>query len=257
MNNINIYELLRMILLGGFAGFAVFSISYGLVVWSRRNKSAGGGKHALATIGSVLAAIGVAALLSGVVQARLATYTGLIESAINISDRSDLESRARLGALSTVPLKIDPALTLRQSQLRSQIDQLSRFQFDLATARREIDREHTDIRGSYARESTISAELHIAETALSGYPDRIAIAERQLQRAVELMRRGTFSEVVVDQRKLELLTLKDGHARTIATISAAHKREAIATEKFNQAIQLYEAQIKDIEQRENELLPAA
>jgi hypothetical protein len=126
MGNMNTYELLRLLLLGGFAGFAVFSISYGLVVWSRRNKSAGGNEHALASIGSVLGAIGIAASLSGLVQAKLLTYTGLIESAISASDQADLEARARLGALSTVPLRIDPALTLRQSQLRILIDQFTR-----------------------------------------------------------------------------------------------------------------------------------
>ena len=220
----NTYELLRLLLLGGFAGFAVFSISYGLVVWSRRNKSAGGNEHALASIGSVLGAIGIATSLSGLVQAKL-TYTGLIESAISASDQADLEARARLGALSTVPLRIDPALTLRQSQLRIPIDQLTRFQFDLATARREVDREQSKLRSVYAAEmATISAELHVAETALAGYPERIAVAQRQLDRALELLKRGTFSEVPVDQRKLELLTLKDGYNRTQATITAARKR---------------------------------
>lgn len=80
MNNINIYELLRMVLLGGFAGFAIFSVSYGLVVWGRRNKGAGSGKHALATIGAVLAAVGIAGLLSGVVQAKLGQVDALINT---------------------------------------------------------------------------------------------------------------------------------------------------------------------------------
>lgn len=250
MGNMNTYELLRLLLLGGFAGFAVFSISYGLVVWSRRNKSVGGNAHALASIGSVLGAIGIAASLSGIVQAKLLTYTGLIESAISASDQADLEARARLGALSTVPLRIDPALTLRQSQLRIQIDQLTRFQFDLATARREVGREQSKLRSVYAAEmATISAELHVAVTALAGYPERIAVAQRQLDRALELLKRGAFSEVPVDQRKLELLTLKDGYNRTRATITATLKREAIVTERYNQAMKLYETQTTEIEQR--------
>lgn len=251
MGNMNIYELLRLLLLGGFAGFAVFSISYGLTVWARRNKGAGGNKHALASIGSILGLIGIAASLSGIVQAKLLTYTGLLEGSIGASDRSDLEARARLGALSATPLKIDPALTLRQTQLRAQIDQLTRFQFDLATAQREVYREQSKLRSTYATEmATISAELHIAETALAGYPERIAVAQRQLDRAVELLRRGTYSEVPVDQRTLELLTFKDGRDRTQATITATREREAIVIEKYNQAMKLYENQITEIEQHE-------
>jgi hypothetical protein len=254
VTSMNTYELLRLLLLGGFAGFVVFSISYGFVVWSRRNKGAGAGrKHALASVAPVVAVIGVVASASGIVQAKLVTYTGLIESSINTPNRADLEARARLGALSTVPLKIDPALTLRQSQLRTQIDQLSRFQFDLGTARREIDRDNDKLNSTYASEvAAIGSELQVAEAALSGYPARIDVAEKQLGRALELLRRGTFSEVPVDQRKLELLTLKDGNARTIATIAAAHKREAVATERYKQTAQLYETQLAEIQKREDE-----
>ena len=251
MSNLNIYEILRMILLGGFAGFVIFSVSYGLVVWARRNKGAGSNKHALRSIGTILGLVGIAASLSGIVQAKLLTYTGLLEGAIGASDRSDLEARARLGALSATPLKIDPALTLRQTQLRAQIDQLTRFQFDLATAQREVHREQSKLRSTYAAEmAAISAELHIAETALAGYPERIAVAQKQFDRAVELLHRGTFSELPVDQRKLELLTLKDGRDRTQAIITTARKREAVVIERYNQATKLYENQITEIEQHE-------
>jgi hypothetical protein len=238
MTIVNGYELLRIILLGGFAGFAIFCISYALVVWSRRNKNTASGKHVLATVGPILAIIGLVALLSGVVQAKLVTYTGLIDG--NASGRSNLELRARLGALSNIPLKIDPALTQRQSQLRAQIDQLSHFQFELEKSHREPDREHTMLRSSYAREvSSINTETQVAEASLAGYQERIVIAERQLRRATELSRLGAGSDAIVDQRKIDLLASKHGSERAAATISAANKRAAIATEKFDQATQLY------------------
>lgn len=221
------------------------------MVWSRRNKSVAASKHLLATVWPLLAVIGFASLLYGVVQAKLVTYTGLIDG--DTFDRSNLESRARLGALSSVPLKIDPALTQRQNQLRAQIDQFSHFRFELEKAYRELDRDYTALRSSYAREmSSIKAELQVAEASLAGYPERIVIAERQLRRAMELARLGSGSEAIVDQRKIELLALKDGSERATATVSAANKRAATATEKFEQAARLYETQLEEIERRKKE-----
>lgn len=251
MTNANGYEVLKIILLGGFAGFAIFCVSYALVVWSRRNKSVAASKHLLATVWPLLAVIGFASLLYGVVQAKLVTYTGLIDG--DTFDRSNLESRARLGALSSVPLKIDPALTQRQNQLRAQIDQFSHFRFELEKAHREFTRDFTKLHSDYAREiSAIKAELQVAETSLAGYPERLTVAERQLKRATELVRLGSWSEAVADQRRMEILALKDSAERATATVTAANKRAESATEKYEQAAQLYKIQIEGIDQRSKE-----
>jgi hypothetical protein len=205
MNN----ELLQITLLGGFAGFAIFCASYAFVVWKRRNKNDAVRRHLLTAARNTLGLSGAACLLYGIAQAGLGTHTGLIDS--DTFDRTHLEARARLGALSSAPLKIDPALIQRQNQLRTEIDQTTLFKFDLEKQRREFERDYAKLKSD-----------------LAGYPQRVAVADRQLGRATELVRLGQWSEAVSDQRRMEALALKDEAARAKASA------------------QLYEFQIADI-----------
>jgi hypothetical protein len=266
--------MLRIAVFSGFIGFVVFSGSYAMHVWLRRNKGNRSAASRVMRVGTILAVAGLTGVggswalnrfvdRSGIVDGdalfvvharrdgnvRMTTLQNVsqgdvtaefhppaIDAQLRVIDSQVREAQARIETLRVHPLAIDPVLLQREERLSGQIAQQQRFQFEFMRSHRELERAKLDLVAGWEKgRNQIVNEIAAARTALGGLPPQLDIAVGQLGRADELRKHALVSAQVVDDRTSAMLVLNLEHSKLETTIFGLATRLALLDDQQKRA----------------------
>jgi hypothetical protein len=267
---LNAQEMLRIALFSGLVGFAVFCASYAITVWTKRNRGNANPGFRLFSSVAVMGAVGLGGFWAtnelvpreGVVEGKdlfvvhsrrdanlhhltdagpvkkgdvLAEFIPpAIEAQLSILDNRIAEARTRIQSLELRSLPIEPLLVQQQWYLRGELDRLRAFAFDLRRSLRELDKEELAHQTQWTRErSHLNAEMETARRDRESYVARLKLAEEAVVRMSDLQKRGIVSAQLVDDRNVNLLSLKLDRERSEDSIQATRARLAALEERYS------------------------
>src|SRR5829696_7327173 len=265
-------DFLRLAILGGLVGFAAFCISYGLLVWRKRNGVASPGESrrwglrlgAMALLGmagswafnefQTREGIAVGSDLFVVQSRRDANVTFLApadasvqagdvvaefmlpaqEGKLAVLGHQRAQALAKREAVKSRPLPLDATLLQNQAQARAQLTQAEGFLFELHRSRREVEKARVDLQTAWAREkSQLEAEVMTGERAVAAAAAQLGIARLAFQRATELRRRDAITEPNHEERRSAAIAAELEQRKQKVALESVRERLKSLTDRFS------------------------
>ncbi len=266
-------EFLRIAIFSGVLGFAVFCLSYSLLMWRKRNSVNSRRPTWTRRVAYLFATLGGAGLLATwgfselesregtaggsdlfVVHARrdnammrLRPYdevkAGEVvaefippanQSQLAIKDFQQAQAQVRKEAIRVKPLSIDQGLVQREAQLRSQITQEEGFLLDLQRSRREVEKDRSVLRTEWTREkSQLEAEIASAEKLQRAAASQLDIARAALQQASDAFKKQIITQPVYDERRSALISAELEQNKQQGALSSLTSRLQSLEERYN------------------------
>src|SRR5215208_4926293 len=279
-------DFLRLAILGGLVGFAAFCISYGLLVWRKRNGVASrGGSRRWGLRLAVMALLGLAGTWAlnefrtregiavgsdlFVVQSRRdanVTFLAPADASVQAGDvvaefmlpaqegkpavlgHQRAQALAKREAVKSRPLPLDPTLLQNQAQARAQLTQAEGFLFELHRSRREVEKARIDLQTAWAREkSQLEAKISTGERAVAAAAAQLDIARVAFQRATDLRRRDAITEPNLEERRSAAVAAELEQRKHQVVLDSVRERLKSLTDRFSRGDQTYGRQLAEIE----------
>ncbi len=286
-------ELLKVGILSGIIGFALFSASYAAQVWVKRNHFLNSSRRRFAGIGILIGVVGLFFVGFGWIANTFQTRSGVIvpfgitvvtkppgvpsisivesdeinehDVIANFLPPSDQARLAALGierervaarrtALESEPLPVDAALDNEMQNIRYEIIQLRRFRQDISNIQYERRIERLDIMTAWAREERELEEAHLnAQYKAEADALNRDIATKEEQRAVKLNSRGVMSQTHLEERVLLRTAAESIASSTQNTVDSLKGRLDTLNDQYRDQFAAFDAILSELGRKAEEI----